>query len=90
MKEIIKFQGKETKIGKHPSISLPFCPLCGEELFCLFDSEGRVLSFLSDLILFCKKCETFWYNNTTYFSLRKIYDLKEFGIEIVKEGVKWD
>jgi hypothetical protein len=84
MREIIKFQGKEVKIEKHPSISLPFCPLCGEQLFCLFDNEDGILSILSDLILFCKKCKTFWYNDTTYFSLMKIYNLKDFGIELIK------
>jgi hypothetical protein len=81
----IKFQGEEMKIKKHSGISMPFCPFCGKELLCLFFKDGRILSFLTDFILFCKKCKTFWYNNTTYFSLKKIYDLNEYGLEVVND-----
>jgi transcription elongation factor Elf1 len=83
----IKFQGKELKIEKHFAKEF-FCPFCRKELFCLFDAENRILSFAIDPILFCKSCETFWYNEVAYFSLKKIYDLKEWGIEIEKVDLK--
>jgi hypothetical protein len=83
MKKIkIRFQRKEMKIEKHPGMKLPFCPLCGKELFCLVDRKGKILSFATDLILFCKDCKIFWYNDRTYFGLKKIYDLNDWELEI--------
>jgi hypothetical protein len=84
MDKIITQQGKKMSIKKHPGLEMPFCPDCGKQLFCLFDEKNMPLSFGLDLILFCKKCETFWYQNSIYFALRKIYDLKEWGLEISK------
>jgi hypothetical protein len=80
----ITFKGKEMKIKKHPGMELPFCPFCGEELFCLFDKENKILTFISDFILFCKKCKVFWYNDTTFFSLKKIYNLDRWDLDIEK------
>lgn len=83
MKLKITFKGKEMKIRKHPSMKL-FCPFCGNELFCLFDKENNILDIGLDFILFCKKCRTFWYNDTVCFALKKIYDWNAWELDIEK------
>jgi hypothetical protein len=78
----IKFQGNEVKPEKHQGMELPFCPFCGKELFCLFDKDRRIVSISVDLILFCKNCRIFWYNDKTYYALTRIYDLRKWELEL--------
>ena len=77
----ILFQGKRVELIKHPSREEPYCPFCGEKLWTMKTEDGFITGAGLDWLLFCKKCNVVWYEETVYFSLRKI-DMKEYGFEV--------
>jgi len=73
---------QESGLVRHPGREEPYCPFCGEKLWTMRTENGFITGVGLDWLLFCRKCNVVWYEETVYFSLRKI-DMKEYGFEVV-------